>query len=60
MGRNKIQPERKASGLSVSLSPQQKKRLKELKEFFGMRKNSDIVQLLIEREYRRSIKIKGA
>lgn len=60
MGRNKIQPERKAAGISISLNPMHKERLRALKEFFGMSKNSDIVQLLIEREYGRSIKIKGA
>jgi hypothetical protein len=60
MGRHKLNPERRASGISISLSPQHKEKLKALKEFFGLRKNSDVVQRLIEREHTRSVKIKGA
>jgi hypothetical protein len=60
MGRHKMQSDRKASGISISLSPEHKEKLKILREYFGKRKNSDIVQLLIDKEYGRSIKIKGA
>lgn len=60
MGRHKLEAEHKASGISISLSPEHKKKLKILKEYFGLRKNSDVVQKLVEREYSRSIKIRGA
>lgn len=60
MGRHKLQPDKRATGLSVSLSPEHKQKLKELSEFFGLKKNSDIIQRLIEREYMRSVKIRGA
>lgn len=60
MGRHKLQPENRATGLSISLSPEHRQKLKELMESFGYRKNSDIIQHLIDREYMRSVKIKGA
>ena len=60
MGRRKVGVEERAEALTISLRPEEKEKLRILKEYFGLRKNSSIVQLLIAREYDRSIKIKGA
>lgn len=56
MGRRKIHPETKAIGVSVSLSPKSREKLNELMKFYGLRKISDTIRLLIDKAYEKMIR----